>query len=439
MSIEQPNALLQTTIAFNAEASAESLASAPPVPAVFALYGAHGEPYVGRTPNLRSRLRRLLQPSPQHPRRLQLASLVQRIAWRQTASDFESILIQFAVLDELFAAQSLQRMHLKAPAFVRYLGSNPYPRLTITHRPSLRDAPCCYGPFASHVAAERYVDELLKLFLLRRCTDELIPALEHPGCVYGEMKMCLAPCQLRCSDERYRQEASAIESFLATRGESLRTQLQAERQAASEALEFEAAATLHVRIRRAEEVMAMASELVRPLSRLRAIVLQQSIEPAEVNVFLFEQGTWRGPAAFSTLGMRIQNEQSGSTSLFAHPVSVEAVPEADFTPPDVKPSRVAKGVLESRMEAALAQLTQTTQLIQTGQTNRVMNPGSATTVRQGHLSLLTRWYYRPLARREGEIFFADGLGNWPLRQIIRGVGRVAGKAIAANHSQDISV
>ena len=72
---------------------------------------------------------------------------------------------------------------------------------------------------------------------------------------------------------------------------------------------------------------ALAAELVRPLSRLRAVILQASANPDEVAVFLFENGRLRGPAAFSTLGMRIQNEQSGSTSLFAQPMASNQSPE----------------------------------------------------------------------------------------------------------------
>src|SRR5580693_4698384 len=78
-----------------------ALAALPQSAAVFALYGAdaHAEPYIGRTPNLRGRHERLLQPSAKHPRRLQLASRVRRIAWRLTGSDFESLLLQFELLE----------------------------------------------------------------------------------------------------------------------------------------------------------------------------------------------------------------------------------------------------------------------------------------------------------------------------------------------------
>jgi hypothetical protein len=345
-------------------------------------------------------------------------------------------------LDEIFGAKALERMHLRAPAFVRFLGSNPYPRITVTHRSSLREADWAYGPFPSRAAAERFSEEALKLFLLRRCTFDLNPDPSFPGCVYSEMKMCLAPCYKGCSDERYAEEAAAVESFLATRGESRLVTLRAQRDQASADMAFESAAALHAQVQRVEAVHALAAELVRPLSRLRAIILQTSAQPDEVAVFLFENGRLRGPAAFSTLGMRIQNEQSGSTSLFAQPMAIEATPEGEQATPagknrppgapagsegareqeDVKPmahNRLPRGLLESRLETALSELSATSA------------PPSAT-VRQAHLALLKRWYYRPEGRRTGEIFFPDAEDRWPAKAILRGIGRVAAKSPIAD-------
>jgi hypothetical protein len=433
---------------------ADAKAALPQSPAVFALYGAdtRAEPYIGRTPNLRSRLDRLLQPSVKHPRRLHLAGLVRRIEWQLTGSEFESLLLQFELLQNEYGAKCLERMHLRHPAFVRFLGSNPYPRLTVTNRPSLREADWAYGPFSSRAAAERYAEEMLKLFLLRRCTFELDPDPSYPGCVYSEMKMCLAPCFKGCTDERYAEESAAVESFLATRGESRLVILRTERDQASADLAFESAAELHVQVQRVEAVHALAAELVRPLSKLRAIILQACANPEEVAVFLFESSRLRGPAAFSTVGMRIQNEQSGSTSLFAQPLVIEPVPEEQGTErqgigireqgvesgksgaADSKAeeqeshsliaAKIPRGVLESRLEAALAAL---------AQNGTGSMPGSATapssTTRQGHLALLKRWYYRPEAKRAGEIFFPDVDDHWPIKSILRGIGRVAAKSI----------
>lgn len=418
------------TVFFDPANAKAALGQLPHSPAVFALYGAdpNAEPYIGRTPNLQSRLERLLQPSPKHPRRLHVAGLVRRIEWRLTGSEFESLLAQFSLVEKIFGAKALERMHLRPPAFVRFLGSNPYPRVTVTHRPSLREADWAYGPFPSRAAAERYAEEMLKLFLLRRCTFELAPDPSYPGCVYSEMKMCLAPCFKGCTDERYAQESSEVEKFLATRGESRLVNLRAERDQASADLAFESAAAFHAQIQRLESVRALAAELVRPLSQLRAMILQASANPDEVAVFLFDDGRLCGPAPFSTLGMRIQNEQSGSTSLFAQPLAIEPVPEGQGTEKEgqgtkeqgtdeqAPDSRIPRTVLESRLEGVLAGLAADAA------------PPSAT-VRQAHLALLKRWYYRPEAKRAGEIFFPDSEERWPSKAILRGVGRVAAKSI----------
>ena len=452
------------SIPFDPADARAALAQLPQRSAVFALFGAeaHAEPYIGRTPNLRGRLERLLQPSPKHPRRLQLAGRVRRIEWKLTGSEFESLLTQFSLLEKVFAAKALERMHLSAPAFVRFLGSNPYPRLTVTNRPSQREADWAYGPFASRAAAERFAEEALKLFLLRRCTDDLNPDPSFPGCVYSEMKMCLAPCYKGCTDDRYGAESTAVERFLATRGESKLVTLRTQRDEASASLEFESAAALHTQVQKVEGVRTLAPELVRPLSQLRAVILQGSAELDEVAVFLYENGRLRGPAAFSTIGMRIQNEQSGSSSLFAQPMALEAVPEdtgnihpseqkslagdpgrdqgtgnraadaveteatVEATARDAAQAGIAAGstrraartMLEARMEAVLGELAK-----QSG-------PPTATT-RQGHLALLKRWYYRPEAKRTGEICFPDGEGQWPVRALLRAVGRVAAKSLTA--------
>jgi len=410
-----------------------ALSQLPHAPAVFALYGAEAkdEPYIGRTPNLRGRLERLLQPSAKHPRRLQLAGRVRRIAFRRTGSDFESLLTQFSLLEDIYGAKAVERMHLRAPAFVRYLGGNPYPRIVVTNKPNQREADWAYGPFASRAAAERFAEEALKLFLLRRCTDDLNPDPSHPGCVYSEMKMCLAPCYKGCTDERYAEESAAVRDFLATRGESKLVVLRDERDAASAKLAFEDAAALHAQVQKIEAVRALAPELVQPLSKLKAAVLQASAKPDEVAVFLFESGCLRGPVGFSTIGMRIQNEQSGSSSLFAQPMVLEAVPEAGTEGPGTRDkelgtseresetpvtSKVPRTMLEGRMEAVLAELAKDTR-------------APSAIVRQGHLALLKRWYYRPEVKREGEVCFPDEHGQWPIRSMLRSVGRVAAKSL----------
>ena len=294
---------------------------------------------------------------------------------------------------------------------------NPYPRVYVTNKVTKSAEESLFGPFPSRNAAERFCDESLNLFLLRRCHEDLNPDPTFPGCAYSEMKMCLAPCFKGCSDERYAEETAAVREYFATRGASLLKELEANRNRASEALEFEAAAQIHARMQKVAAAAGLAAEIVRPLAELNGVVLQPSAEDQQVAVFLVAKGRLAGPAQYSTVGMRHPNEQSGSSSLFAHPTAIEPVLLEGTVAGKEEAGPVAaasRDVLEQRLEAAVDGLR--AELEGRGRANAE--------VLGAELCLLARWYFRPTARRVGEIFFADAAGELPRKAILRGISRV---------------
>src|SRR5580704_3579161 len=406
------------SIRFDPADPSGSLSGLPQAPAVFALCAADpaAEPYLSKTPNLRRRLMRFLR-GPQGgaiTKRLQLAHMVDHIEYSVTGSDFESSLCLYQASLRAFGDRAQRRLRLRPPAFLRMFVDNAYPRVYATSKISKTAANALFGPFPSRAAAERYADEMLNLFLLRRCSEELNPDPTFPGCVYSEMKMCLAPCFKGCSDQRYQQEAAEVFAFLATRGGSMISKLEGERNAASEAMEFERAAAIHQRMQKVQGVAHLVSEAVRPLAELSGILVQPSAEPGHVELFALRRGVWTGPAPYSIVGMRLANERSGSSSLFAHPVALEPVPLEGVA------ALPAKDVLESRLEEALTALAQS-----------APKTVSAQTV-SDHLALFTQWYYRPAARSTGEIIFAGVNGEVPRKALLRAISRVAARANAAN-------
>lgn len=409
---------LAHSIHFDPADPSASLSGLPEAPAVFALCAADpaAEPYLSKTPNLRRRLMRFLR-GPQGgatSRRLQLAHLVDQIEYTVTGSEFESSLCLYQASLRAFGQRAQKRLRLRPPAFLRMSVDNAYPRVYATSKISKTAANALFGPFPSRPAAERYADEMLNLFLLRRCSEELNPDPAFPGCVYSEMKMCLAPCFKGCSDERYQQEASEVFAFLATRGGSMIGKLESERNAASEAMEFERAATIHQRMQKVQSVAHLASEAVRPLAELSGVLVQPSAEPGHVALFALRRGVWSGPALYSIVGMRLANERSGSSSLFAHPVALEPVPL------DAVAALPARDVLESRLEEALRSLAQSAPKAVSTQTL------------SDHLALFTQWYYRPAGRSTGEMLFAGANGEVSRKPLLRAISRVAARANSAN-------
>ncbi len=395
----------------------------PACAAVFSLCSAKtgpdagAEPYISKTANLRRRAQRLLSPDSTSSKRLNLAGRIGSIAYTQTGSELETSLLMYQATRHAFGERARKRLHLRAPVVLRMAWENAHPRVYVTQRISMRSREHIYGPFPSRVAAERFLEDSLNLFLLRRCTDDLHPDPNFPGCVYSEMKMCLAPCFKGCTVERYAAEAETVRAYFATRGASLLAALEAERNAASAALDFETAAQRHARIQKVQAIVQQAAPLVHPLSQLDAVILQPAarlVSAAEnaghVAVFLVCAGVISGPALYSVQGMIHPNEHSGSSSLFAHPTALAPTP---LVGNESTPTKVARGVLEDRLREILESL----------QAQNDSIPPNSDGVAD-HLALLARWYYRPAAKRIGEIFFREANGSFPLPKILRGISRV---------------
>jgi excinuclease ABC subunit C len=195
--------LFPNRIAFHPQNAQEALRLTPARPAVFLLQGETGEPYLNQTQDLRRRLTRLLLPSAAQGRRLQLAAMVRTIAWAETASDFSAQWLLYRATRAAFGDRAARRLHLRSPFFARMGMRNRYPRVWTTQSLSPAARNDLFGPFPSRHTAERYVEQMLDLHLLRRCFQDLDPDPAFPGCIYSEMKKCLAPCYKGCSDRRY--------------------------------------------------------------------------------------------------------------------------------------------------------------------------------------------------------------------------------------------
>ena len=369
--------VLTERLEFLPERDAEVFAAVPAAPAVFLLRGedAQSEPFVSKTANLRRRLQRLLGPVDERTKKLSLRYRVRSIEYTPTGSDFESGFLLYRVLRTAFPRNYAGRMRFRFAPFVKLHLENEFPRASITTRlGKLSGRNPYYGPFLSRAAAEKFMNDSLDFFKMRRCVDDLHPDPKFPGCIYSEMKMCLAPCFKGCTDDDYASEVNRVQAYFESSGESLLRQFSAEREAAAEKLAFEDAAAIHARIEKLTPVLSLLPEIVRRLDRLSALIIQPSSIKGSVAFFRAEQGVLAGPVAFL-----IQPAEHAKSQ------SMEARVQQTL---QALPGDKAKSALET-ME---------------------------------HIALLKRWYYR--GTRTGEIFFTDAKNELPMRRVVRGISRV---------------
>jgi len=296
-----------------------------------------------------------------------------------------------------------QLMRLRPPAMLKVNLRNPYPRCYVTRR--IRgDEGFYFGPFGSRRSAEDFSESFLDLFKTRRCQIKIRRDPEYPGCMYSEMKMCLAPCFAGCTQEEYDVELGRVLESLESTGAALTEQLAQERAAASEALDFERAAALHKRLDKVTAVLRGMPDLARRIEELDLVILQRSAEPQTIAVFPVRGGMLEEPVFLRF------------AEISSEPRSVEAILKTALEPGWSEEGSDVDG--ERRMQKREEEVPAGT----TSQRNLRARYGlrAASPDLHDHLTLLTRWFYsKP---REGEILFRDKV--WPYRRMLRACSRL---------------
>src|SRR5438309_9489621 len=269
---------LDREIKFDPMRAEEFFESLPARPAIVliepreALAGAR--PVLLRTADLKRRMRLLLCEPDVTSKRLNLREYAVAIRFRLTGSRFEQALVHWQQARVLWPTNYRQRLRLYSPAFVKLNLANPYPRAYITRR--LGAAGLYVGPFVTRRAAESFLEPCLDLFRIRRCQIKIRRDPQFAGCIYSEMKMCLAPCFVRCTAVEYAEEVSRVTAFLQTGGTSLADALTRERESASMRLDFEQASALHRRLEKLQELRRALPEVIRPIEQLHALIVMRA-------------------------------------------------------------------------------------------------------------------------------------------------------------------
>jgi excinuclease UvrABC nuclease subunit len=349
-----------------------ALEAVPNRPGVFLLWPKEGDPYLARTALLRRRLLRLLKERAKPSRLLNLRHTVRRIEYWLSGSTLESSIRMYELARAHFPKTYRDILKLRLPPYVKVVLANAFPRSHVTTNLS-RSGGRWFGPFRSRSSAELFESQMLDLFQMRRCQEDLEPSPAHPGCIYGEMSMCLRPCQQVVGPEEYRHEVDRVVHFLETGGSSLIESVEKTRDRCSEEMMFEEAARQHKRLEKIQEVLKLRDELARDLDHLHGVAITPSLEAQSVRLWFMRAGYWQQPREFS------------------------------FEVADGKPVSLDRKLRETLTAVEGSTLT--------------------TREREEYLALLARWYYS--SWRDGEWLFFDRFEDLPYRKLVHAISRAA--------------
>jgi len=263
---------------------------------IFVLGAAGQEPYLSWSAYLQKRLSRLLLQT--DASRLESLAKLRRsvdfVACWSTQSRLETWLILYSLAQRYYPTEYKQRLKLRSPWFLSLLTADEFPRLRLANRIA-RPPALTLGPFRTRDLAEAFEQATQGLFQLRRCEEKLEPHADHPGCIYGEMNLCLRPCQLAVTPAEYASETRRVADFLQSEGSSLMTPLLSARDRASTEMDFEQAARLHKQIDKVKAVATTRDALVRPVDEMNGLAVTRGLGERAIKLWPMVAGYWQQP------------------------------------------------------------------------------------------------------------------------------------------------
>ena len=223
----------------------EELKKLPDKPGVYLMHDkADRIIYVGKAIILKNRVRSYFRESANHsPKIARMVSLVARFEYIVTDSELEALVLENNLIKEHRPKYNTMLKDDKTYPYIKVTVSDTYPRVLFS-REMKKDKSRYFGPFTSAGAVKDTIELINKLYKLRTCNRNLPKdcGKERP-CLNYHIHQCDAPCQGWISPEDYQQKVEEALEFLNGNYGKILKDLQSKMEAASEAMDFEAAIT----------------------------------------------------------------------------------------------------------------------------------------------------------------------------------------------------
>ena len=279
----------------------ERVKGLPDRPGVYVMKDSSGRViYVGKASSLRNRVRSYFQSSAGLSKRIQV--LIDRIAdfeYIVTDSEVEALILENNLIKKHRPGFNVRLRDDKTYPFIKITLAEDFPRVIVTRRVE-PDGSRYFGPYTDVGAMRETLRFLRRLFAIRSCSREISetkPRKMRP-CLNYHIKQCLSPCSGRISKEAYMELINRIILFLEGHQDEVVRSLKEEMQAASDALDFERAASIRDAVRAIERVAERQKVVLASSSDIDVIGYFRDEGDACALVFFVRSGKLMGRERF---------------------------------------------------------------------------------------------------------------------------------------------
>lgn len=268
---------------------AEYVKDLPDTPGVYRMIGEKGNVlYVGKAKSLKKRVANYAKPVGHNGRIERMISETVEMIFVTTASEIEALLLEANLIKRLRPYYNILLRDDKSFPEILLRTDHPFAQV-LKHRGARKVKGTYFGPFASATSVNETLDTLQRAFLLRACTDAVFSSRTRP-CLLYQIRRCSAPCTERISKEDYGKLVIEARRFLSGKSRSLQEEYLQRMEAASEALDFETAASLRDRVRALSHVQQRQGINPATFSEADLFALHREGGQSCVQVFFFRAG-----------------------------------------------------------------------------------------------------------------------------------------------------
>lgn len=221
----------------------------PAKPGAYMFRDRHGRViYVGKAKSLRSRVSSYFGAG-LHPRTQSMVDTARSVEWILTESEVAALMLEYSLIKEHRPRFNVKLVDDKSYPFLALTRGHEWPRAMVM-RGKKRKGTEYFGPYAHTYAIRKTLDQLLRTFPVRTCSNAMLERQKAQGrpCLLFHIEKCSGPCIGEVTKEDYGQMLEGLASFLSGDTEGVLADLDNSMWEASERQEFELAARYRDRI-----------------------------------------------------------------------------------------------------------------------------------------------------------------------------------------------
>jgi excinuclease ABC subunit C len=254
--------------------------------------------YVGKASSLRQRLSNYFGPG-LLPRTAQMVATAETVEWIQVRNDVEALMLEYSLIQRHRPRFNIRLRDDKSYPYLAVTVEDEWPRPMVM-RGAKRKGVRYFGPYGHAYAIRETLDQLLRTFPVRTCSDNKLEHHRRLGrpCLLFHIEKCSGPCVGEIDKAGYDQLVGELLDFLDGDTDTIVKRLETEMHAAADALEYERAARCRdrlVSIRKAIEKQQMVADKNEDIDVIG--VVDDDLEAA-VQVFFVRRGRVLGRKGF---------------------------------------------------------------------------------------------------------------------------------------------